>query len=225
MKTVVMSVGGSILFQDEVNSKFINDFKKLVLKSKCKFVVVIGGGKTARTYIKGLRSLGENDKTQSLFGIAITRFHAKFLAQYFGVQANKKVPHTVKEVKNLLKKNKIVFCGGLRYEPDQTSDSTAANLAKNLNAEFVNMTNVKGLYTKDPRKFRTAKFIPEISYDKFLGMAKKIEYKPGQHFVLDQHAAFIIKKYKVKTIIMDSDLKNFGSYLKGKPFFGTVIKS
>lgn len=218
-----MSVGGSIIVPGNVNFKFVRDFKKLISKIKTKVVVVVGGGNTARIYINGLRSLGANDKTQSLFGIALTRFHAKYLAQYFGVQANRKVPHSIKEVKNLLRKDKVVFCGGLRYKPDQTSDSTAANLAKNLRAEFVNMTNVKGLYSKDPRKFKDAKFISKISFSDFYKMANKMKYKPGQHFVLDQHASEIIKKNKIKTVILGSNLKNFGNYLKGKRFIGTVI--
>lgn len=218
-----MSVGGSIVVPDEVNYNFIKDFKKVISRIKAKFVVVLGGGRTARTYINGLRGLGADVKTQSLFGIALTRFHAKYMAEYFGVQANAKVPHTVKEVKSLLKKNKVVFCGGLRYKPDQTSDSTAANLAKNLKGEFVNMTNVKGLYSKDPRKFKDAKFISRISFLDFLKMANKMKYKPGQHFVLDQKASLIIKKNKIKTVILGSSLKNFERYLKGGRYIGTVI--
>jgi uridylate kinase len=112
----------------------------------------------------------------------------------------------------------------LRYEPDQTSDSTAAKLARNLNAEFVNMTNVKGLYDKDPNKFKNAKFISRISYNDFNKMTTKMKYKPGQHFVLDQHASLIIRKNKIKTVILGSNLKNFGNYLNGKRFVGTVIE-
>lgn len=218
-----MSLGGSILVPDEVNSKFMKDFKKLVSKINAKFIVVIGGGKTARTYIEGLRNLNVNEKQQSLVGIAITRLHARYLADYFGVQANAKIPHFVRDVKKLLKKNKIVFCGGLRYEPDQTSDSTAADLAKNLKCDFVNMTNVKGLYNKDPRKYKDAKFIPKISFNDFYKMANKVKYKPGQHFVLDQNASKIIEENKIKTVILSSNLKNFENYLKGKKFIGTVI--
>lgn len=218
-----MSVGGSIIVPDEVNFRFIKDFKNLISKLNVKVVVVIGGGKTARTYINGLRELGASIKTQCLFGIALTRFHAKFLAEYFGVQANEKVPHTIKEVKSLLKKNKIVFCGGLRYVPDQTSDSTAAKIARELKAEFVNMTNVKGLYDKDPGKFPNAKFISKISFDDFYKMANKMKYRPGQHFVLDQHASEIIRENNIKTVILGSNLKNFENYLKNKRFVGTVI--
>ena len=46
MKIVVMSVGGSIVVPDEVDYKFIRDFKKVISKVKAKVVVVVGGGKT-----------------------------------------------------------------------------------------------------------------------------------------------------------------------------------
>jgi len=223
MKKVVVSIGGSILFQDKVNYTFIKNLKKLVSKFNRKFIFVIGGGNPARIYIKGLRELGKNEKTQSLTGIAVTRFHARYLAEYFGIQANSKIPHTVKDVKNLLRKDKVVFCGGLVYRPDQTSDSTAAKLAKYFKCDFVNMTNVKGLYDKDPKKFKNAKFIPKISFKDFYKIATKIKYKPGQHFVLDQHASEIIKRGKVKTFIIGDSLKNFENYLKRKKFIGTVI--
>jgi uridylate kinase len=85
------------------------------------------------------------------------------------------------------------------------------------------MTNVKGLYNKDPRKYKDAKFIKEISFDEFYKIANKLRYEAGQHFVLDQHAAKIIKENKIKTVIIGKDLKNFENYLKCKEFIGTII--
>lgn len=223
MEKVVVSIGGSILFKDKVNYKFIKNLKNLIFRINKKFIIVIGGGKPARMYINGLRNLKADERKQSLTGIAVTRFHARYLAEYFGIQANEKIPHTIKDVERLLNRNKVVFCGGLVYKPDETSDSTAAKLARDLKCNFINMTNVKGLYNKDPRKNKDAKFIPKISFEKFYRMSNKITYKPGQHFVLDQHASKIIKKSKIKTIIIGDNLKNFENYLKGKKFIGTII--
>ena len=73
----------------------------------------------------------------------------------------------MKEIKNLIMKNDIVFCGALRYEKNQTSDTVAATLARSFNCEFINLTNVRGLYDKNPKRFRSAKFIPEISFKDF----------------------------------------------------------
>ncbi len=226
MKKIVISLGGSVLFQDKVNCNFIKNFKKLILKltkSRKKFIIVVGGGKPARFYINGFKNLNINKKIQSLTGIAITRFHAKFLANYFRVQTNVKIPHNINEVYELLKKNNVVFCGGLRYKENETSDSAAAKIAKNLKCEFINITNVKGLYNKDPRKYKNAKLIKKISFSDFYRIASRLKYKPGQHFVLDQHAAKIIMENKIKTIIIGPNLKNLENFLKGRRFEGTII--
>ena len=141
---------------------------------------------------------------------------------FFGNVASQHIAGDMKEVKNLLSKNDIVFCGGLRFVSDNTSDGTAAALARYFKTDFINMTNVKGLYTKDP-KLKGAKFIPEISYTDFHRTISKIKYEAGQHFVLDQHASSIIKKHKIKTYLIGPDLKNLEKLLKGEKFVGTTI--
>src|SRR3989344_2774995 len=105
-----------------------------------------------------------------------------------------------------------------------TSDGTAAKLANYLGTEFVNLTDVDGLFSKDPNKFKDAKLVSSINYDDFYSILNKIKYKPGQHFVLDQLASRIIRKHNIRTVILNGHrLKNFESYLKGKKFRGTVI--
>jgi len=51
----------------------------------------------------------------------------------------------MEDVKNLLKKNDIIFCGALRYAAHQTSDATACKLAAYFKSDFINLTNVKGV--------------------------------------------------------------------------------
>ncbi|MFH1376719.1 MAG: hypothetical protein ABIH25_03720 [Candidatus Woesearchaeota archaeon] len=104
-----------------------------------------------------------------------------------------------------------------------TSDGNAAQIAEAIKADiFINITNVQGLYNKNP-KIRGAKLITEISYTDFSKMVNKIKYKAGQHFVLDKPAADIIKKAKIKTVIINKDLKNLKNVLKEKNFVGTLI--
>jgi len=223
-KIWVISLGGSRIIPDEVDEKFLLEFKKLIDSHKSKkFVVVTGGGTTARKYMTALKELGKKTKTQGLTGIAITRLHAKFLTRIFGKSANEDIPVNMKKVKNLLAKNHIVFCGGLRYGPKNTSDSTAASLAAYLDSPFINLTNVKGLYTKNPQKYKDAKFIPKITWKDFKKIVDKIKYHAGQHFVLDQAGAKIILKDKIPTYIV-GDLKAIDNILKGKKSGGTVIE-
>ena len=226
-RVVVISLGGSLIVPDKIDYKFLKEFKKTLEKNKrkYKFVIVCGGGKTARTYIKGL----ENEKIkkkqyfQSLLGISATRTNARFMTYFFGEVANQGIPHNMKEILNLLRKNDYVFCGALRYAKNQTSDSTSAKIANYFRTSFINLTNVKGLYDKNPKKFKNAEFIPEISHKEFLKKAKAIEFKPGQHFVLDQTAAKVIKKYNIKTYILGDNMKNLNNLLNHKHFIGTQI--
>ena len=129
----------------------------------------------------------------------------------------------MKHVDRLLNKHDIVFCGALRYADKQTSDSTSAKLASFLNAEFINLTNVNGLYTSDPRKNKDAKLISKISAKEMKKMANKMKFTPGQHFVIDQEAAKIVMNKKIKTFIIGNDVKNFVNLIEGKEFIGTEI--
>jgi uridylate kinase len=227
-EVIVISLGGSMIVPGKINLEYLEEFKKILLRNKkrYRFVVVCGGGKTARTYIKGLEGIKKKKLYfQSLVGISATRTNARFMTYFFGKDANKGIPHDMKEVKHLLRKNFVVFCGALRYAKKETSDGTAAKLAAYFNSEFINLTNVKGLFDKNPKKFRSAKFIPDISHKQFLAMAKKIGFTPGQHFVLDQKAAKVIKKHQIITYILGPDLKNLDNMLNEKHFIGTIISS
>ncbi|MDA3836914.1 MAG: hypothetical protein PF542_04795 [Nanoarchaeota archaeon] len=223
-KTVVISLGGSQIFSVGVNYAYLKRFKDVVLKHKkdYNFVVVCGGGRLAREYIGAVKRAGGDLFHQSLAGIGATRANARFVSHFFGYDSRHGVPHTYWTVRKYLKKQGIVFCGALKYVDNQTSDSVAALLARKLKGEFVNLTNVKGLYDKDPSKFKGAKFIPEISWEDFDLIVQKIKFKPGQHFVLDQGASKTIKKNKVVTYIVE-DVKDLDLYLSGKKFVGTRI--
>jgi uridylate kinase len=220
----VISLGGSRIVPDDVDYDFIKGFKKLLMRNKDeKFVVVCGGGKTARRYMGALRELGKGETIQSEIGIFVTRFHARFLMRIFGMIANHDLPYTLSKVKRLLLKNRVVFCGALRQNREQTTDSTSARIASYLNSSFVNITNVEGLFTKDPKKNKGARLISDISWADFNLIAQKIKYHPGQNFVLDQRAAVIIKKERITTFIVGS-LSEFEKIINGKEFVGTKIE-
>ena len=225
-KAIVISLGGSLIVPEKINFKFLDNFKKTLEKHyrNYKFVIVCGGGTIARKYISALEKEGSSKKELSIAGIRATRMNALFMMQFFGKEANESLPRNMEEVKNHLPKNFIVICGALRYTEKSTSDATAASLAKFLNTNFINMTNVQGLYTDNPKKNPKAKFIPKISWKDFGKKALKIKYKAGQNFVLDQSAAVLIRKHKIKTYILGENLENLDNLLRNKKFKGTIIE-
>ncbi len=225
-RVIVISLGGSLIVPDKINQNFLHNFKKTLIKNfkTHRFVIVCGGGTIARKYISALKKENKSNKEISLAGIMATRMNARLIMQLFGPRiANDSLPKSMEEVKSNLSKNSVVICGALRFATNSTSDGTSAKLANFLNCPFINMTNVKGLYSANPKTNKDAKFIPYESWKNFESRALKLSFKAGQHFVLDQQAAVIIRKHKIPTYIIGENLNNISKILKGKKFVGTFI--
>ncbi|MFH1607890.1 MAG: UMP kinase [archaeon] len=221
---IVLSLGGSLIIPNEVDVKYLSKFRDTIIRNtiKHKFIIVCGGGTTARKYIRGLKD--KSTIIQSTVGIASTRLNAKFMSTFFGQDLKKETPIKIKQIKKLLKKQDIIFCGALEFKPKQTTDSNAAEISEYFKTEFINLTDVQGLYDKNPKKYKNAKLISKISWKDFHKIANKLGFKPGQHFVLDQTASKIIKENKIPTYILGKNLMQLDKLLKGKKFVGTLIK-
>lgn len=222
MDTIVISIGGSIIVPDDIDVKFLNKLKEALLRlsEEHKLVVCCGGGYTARAYITALKEAGASNAVQDWMGIEVTRINARLVASFIG-NANDVIPRSEDEVAALLEHYSIVVCGGLR--PGQTSDGATAMIALRLKAKrMINMTNVDGLYDKDPRKYKNAKFIPEISHTDFLKMMEMVGQKPGQHFVLDKVAAEIAASEGMEVCILKG-VENLDKCILGKKFKGTIV--
>ena len=225
MATYVLSLGGSLIVPEKIDILYLKKFVALVkhLSKKHRFVIITGGGSVARLYIDALRKAGVPQEMQSWAGIKSCRLNAVLLNSLFGCL--EPLPDSLQEVKFMLASRKIIVCAALGFQPNMTSDGTAAEIAAYVGADaFVNLTNVAGLFTRDPQKFKSAKLIPSISFTAFLRHAREIAYTPGQHFVLDQQAAKVILQEHMHTFIVDGhDIKNLEQCLSGKSFVGTVI--
>lgn len=227
MKEVkVLSLGGSLIAPEKIDINFLKSFRRTVQKNKdkYKFIVVCGGGTTARKYISALKKLGSDDISQGFAGMSATRMNAKFMSYIFKSDPKKGIPRNIEEIKKGLRNQEVVFCGALKYGRHETSDSTAVKIAEKFKADFINLTDVKGLYDKNPKEFKKAKLIPIISWKRFDFLANKVKFKPGQHFVIDQTAAKMILEKKITTYIIGKDMKQLNNLLKGKRFIGTIIK-
>ena len=224
-KVVVLSLGGSLIIPEQVDVSYLESFRNVIRKNtgKYKFIIVCGGGSIARKYISALRDIGINETLQSLSGISATRMNARFMSYFFNQNPEKGIPQKMNDIHKYLRNQSIVFCGALEYRPNQTSDSTSAEIAEHFKTFFINLTDVNGLYDKNPKKFKNAKFIPEISWVDFDKLANGIKYKPGQHFVLDQTAAKIILRKKIPTYIIGKNAKQLDNLLNMRRFVGTKI--
>ncbi len=221
----VISLGGSLIIPKEIDVNFLKRFSVIVkdlIKKGNSVVLVCGGGSIARKYISVVTKMKFKKNFESLVGIETTKLNASLVASFFG--KFHLLPDSLNDVYAELKKDKIVVCGALGFQPKMTSDGDAAMIAQYINADyFINLTNIDGLYDKNPA-VKGAKQISNISFKKFDRIVSKINYKAGQHFVLDQAAAKIIMKEKIETVILKgSDLKNLERFFSKKSFIGTVI--
>lgn len=223
-KVIVISLGGSLIIPEDINVKFLKEFKKTILKNtkKYKFIIVTGGGSIARKYISALKKIGINERLQSMSGISATRMNARFMMYFFNQDQIEGIPQSMETVEKYIQEKDVVFCGALDYKPEQTSDATATEIAVRFKTIFINLTNVSGLHDKNPKEFKNARFIPEISFEDFYKMVPK-KYTPGQHFVLDQTAAKIILRHKITTYILGKDMKQMDNLLNNRKFKGTII--
>ena len=221
---IVISLGGSVIVPDKPDYIFLKKFKKLIYEAsrKNKIVICTGGGKTARDYINALEKEKLSEYVRDLVGIECTRLNAKLLSSFLGDICNKEIPKELEEVADMLKSNKVVVCGGLSV--GRTSDGTTAQIANYLNSRFfINVTNVKGLYNKDPNKFKNTRLIKKIRYKELEKMMGRIKERPGQHFIIDSLALELCENEKIKIIIIGKDIKNIERTIKGKKFIGTVV--
>jgi len=225
-EVIVLSLGGSLIIPESgIDTKYLKEFKKTILNNtkRYKFIVVCGGGSIARKYIRALNEVGMNETFQSFTGISATRMNARFMSYFFRQNQERGIPHKMEELKEYVKKFDVVFCGALEYKPHQTSDSTSAQIAKEFKTIFINLTDVAGFYDKNPKKYKDAKFIPEISWKDFYKITNKEKFKPGQHLVIDQTASKIIMDEKITSYILGKDMKQLDNLLKCKKFKGTKI--
>ena len=219
---IVFSLGGSVMVPNVPHKAYLNAFKKFVYKISKKehIAIVTGGGKTARNYINVLSGIASRNKQDNI-GIKATELNALLLI-YF-LELKQKLPSDINEASKIALKNRICVCGGLRA--GRTSDSVAAELAAKTKARlFINMTNVRGLFNRDPTKFTDAKLVRKISFEEMIKRVSRIKEKPGQHFILDSKASKIIRDKKIKTlIVLGRDLRNIEKAINGKKFIGTTV--
>ena len=220
----VLSLGGSVIVPDKIDYNYLMKFRSFIVDyaKKEKIVIVCGGGHTARVYIKPLERAKISRRIRGYIGIRVTRLNAWLLIDLFQGKCASTVAKSLEHVKELLKKNRVVIAGGLSYVAESSSDASAVQIAHMLKSDFINITNVKGIYNKNP-KLKRAKFIPYMSFSQLYEKLKKIGFRPGQHGVLDLHASELIKKYKIKTYVIGKNLDNLKKLLEKSKFIGTVI--
>lgn len=230
MKRILLKLSGEAL---KNNSDGIIDFNyclnicnkiKKLYDSGFSIGIVVGGGNIWRgrnnTYIDS--SLADK------VGILSTTINSLILNAAFNelnvdsvvlnsFETEKIVDKISKEkVLSAIDDKKIIIFGGGTGEVGCSTDTAAALRAIDINADYiVKLTNVDGVYDKDPKVYSDVKRYEEITFNEVLQKDLK---------VMDKEAFIICKENDIPIIVMNvNDLEKLEYSLKGKNI-GSFIK-
>lgn len=232
-KTIIISLGGSLIAPPAgIDWKFLKKFRKIIIneiKNGRRFVIVAGGGWTARLYQDAANKvikLADDDK--DWLGVHSTRLNAHLIKTIFRARAHPRVnknPMTKENLKkHFAKGEKIMVAAGWR--PGWSTDFVAVILAERLGAKtIINLSNIDYVYDKDPRQHKDAKKIKNISWQNFRKLVGN-KWDPGLNAPFDPVASREAEKIGLEVMIMNGKkLNNLKNYLEGKNWKGTVISA
>lgn len=223
-KTLILSLGGSLIFPRNIDINFLKNFKEAIekyIKKGYKFVIICGGGKLARDMQNAASQIIKaDDKELDWLGIYATRANAQLINTLFKGHAEEIMLNNPNKKINF-KKNIVIAAGWL---PGWSTDYDAVIIAKNLGVkEVINISNIDYVYDKDPKKSSSAKKIEKISWKNYHRLISS-KWKAGMNTPFDPIAAKSAEESGIKAIIIGKDLKNFENFLNGKRFRGTLIE-
>ncbi|MDD3399455.1 MAG: UMP kinase [Candidatus Pacebacteria bacterium] len=224
-KTVVISLGGSIIVPQKIQVAFLKRFKDFILKllkENYKIIIVAGGGATARQYQSAAEQITNiTDEDKDWIGIHATRINAHLLRTIFKRQAYPVVldsPH--KTIKN--KPYKLYIASG--WVPGFSTDYDAVLLAKRFGAKkVINASNIDYVYDKDISEHKDAKPIKKMTWKDYRKLVGP-KWKPGMNAPFDPIAARAAEKSKMKVVVANgTNIRNLENIIKEKNFKGTIL--
>ncbi len=224
-ETIIISLGGSMIVPEEIDTDFLKEFKDLILSHVAKgkkFAIITGGGRVCRKYQNAAKEVVEVASRDDLdwIGIASCNLNAELMRVIFGENAHPKVMVNPEEKFTL---EKSIVIGGV-FAPGHSSDMDAVQMAQNLGAKkVINLSNIDHVYDSDPKINPDAKKLEKISWKEYRDIIPK-EWTAGLNSPFDPIASELAEKEGIEVAIMNGKpIDNLVKYLNGEKFLGTVI--
>jgi uridylate kinase len=227
-ETVVISVGGSLIVPDQIDTAFLVAFKELIMRETGlergrHFIIICGGGKTARRYQEAASAVSQLERDDlDWLGIHSTRLNGHLVRTIFREIAYPKMIENPDEVLDAPKGSKLIVAAG--YRPGASTDLRAIQIAERVGAKkVINLSNIDYVYTDDPQKNPKAEKIENISWTDFRKLIPS-EWDPGLSSPFDPIAAREAEKLGIEVAIINGNkLAELENYLENRPFVGTKI--
>lgn len=231
MTTHIISVGGSLIVPNQIDTDFLKGFKKFVIKrieKGDKFILITGGGRTCRNYQTAAFEVGEIDNEErDWLGIHSTRLNGHLLRTIFKNLAHPKLITNyiddLNEIDNDFSEKILVGAG---WKPGWSSDYDAVLMAQKFGTKSViNLSNIDYVYSEDPKINPNAKKFENISWDEFQNIVGN-DWDPGMNAPFDPIASKLAKKLDLKVGILNGrNFENLENFMDDKEFIGTSIKN
>ena len=231
-KKVILKLSGEAIADSSnsiLNPKKLSDIVSLIetlFKCGVKVGVVIGGGNIFRGRIAV--DNGMDTESGDYMGMIGTVINLKAISSLLNQRNIPNVLYSALNVENVTKhydveiakkeyENSVVLLAGGIGKPNFTTDTCAALRAVELDAELIlaGKYGVKGVYDKDPRLYKDAKFLEKLTYQEVLDMDLKVMDKTAISLLL--HSNVITKVFSM------DDMNNFILAIEDKDI-GTIIK-
>lgn len=221
---IIISVGGSLIVPDAIDIHFLSIFKEIIeknIKKGKRFVIISGGGRTARNYQEAAHKVTPLDEDDmDWLGIHSTRLNGHLLRTIFYKHSHPRMitdPH-----EDVLFTEDILVASG--WKPGFSTDYDAVLLARNIGAhQIINLSNIDYVFDKDPRKHKDAKALPTVSWEEFRKLIPR-KWSPGLSSPFDPVASKLAEELGMEvTILNGKNIAQLDNYLSGKDFVGTKI--
>mgnify|MGYP006054664505 FL=1 len=227
-ETIVMSVGGSLIVPDAIDTTFLSNLKTFIETETAngrRFIIIAGGGRTARNYQDAAATVSTlTSEDLDWMGIHATRLNGHLLRTVFRDIAHPVMVTNPDEVLDIPNTSKVVIASG--YRPGSSTDLRAIQIAERVGAKkVINLSNIDYVYTADPRKDSTAEKITDTTWSEFRKLIPET-WDPGLSSPFDPVAAKEAEKEGIEVAIINGSRTDaLRDYLERKEFVGTLIHS
>jgi len=227
-ETIVMSVGGSLIVPDQIDTTFLTNLKKLIESETAngrRFIIIAGGGRTARRYQDAAATVTTLTRDDlDWLGLHATRLNGHLLRTIFRDTAHHIMVTNPDDVLDIPAHYPIIVAAG--YRPGSSTDLRAVQIAERVNAtKVINLSNTDYIYTDNPHTNPDAKKLETVTWAEFRKIIPE-EWDPGMSAPFDPVAAKEAELKKIEVAQINGlKLEELKKYLHDQPFIGTKIHS
>lgn len=226
-ETIVMSVGGSLIVPDQIDTKFLTNLKTLIsdetTRTGRRFIIIAGGGRTARRYQDAALAVTElTAEDLDWMGIHATRLNGHLLRTMFRDIAYPIMIKNPDEILDVHARERVIIAAG--YRPGCSTDLRAVQIADRVGAtKVINLSNTDYVYTDNPHKNPDAIKIEDITWEEFRKLIPD-EWAPGLSAPFDPIAAKEAERLGVEVAQINGlKMDALANYLGERKFIGTKI--